>query len=193
MKSYRPEIPHILETPRCFLRLPGPEHATDLLAVYGHGETMEFMQRPPASSIVECLDMIEGWEEEFTSNISFRWGIFLRDDPGHLVGTAALHYWSPANETVELGADLHRDLWGRGVITEITSRLIQCAFQDLKVNRLELRCDPDNIGSVVIARKFGFTFEGTLREYVLVPGKGFVNESIYSLLRREWNGMGSRK
>ncbi len=151
------------------------------------------MQRPPAASVVECLDVIEGWGTEFASNSSFRWGIFLREDPGHLVGTAALHYWSPVNETVEMGADLHRDFWGRGIITEITSRLIQCAFHNLRVNRLELRCDPDNTGSVVIAEKFGFTFEGTLREYVKVPGKGFVNESVYSLLRREWSGMESRK
>ncbi len=189
---YRSEVPRTIETPRCFLKLPRPEHAQDLFEIYSSRETMKFMQRPPASSVAECLNIIEDWEENFSSNRSFRWGIFLRNNPGHLVGTAALHYWSTANETVEMGADLHRDLWGSGIITEITSHLINCAFHDLKVNRLELRCDPDNIGSVVIARKFGFTFEGTLREYVLVPGKGFVNESVYSLLRREWNGSGSQ-
>lgn len=63
--------------------------------------------------------------------------------------------------------------------------LINCVFDYLGVNRIELRCHPDNRGSVVIALKLGVRYEGTLRQYVSVPGKGLADESVNSLLSSE--------
>jgi len=72
-----------------------------------------------------------------------------------------------------------------GIINEVTALLINCVFDYLGVNRIELRCHPDNRGSVVIALKLGVRYEGTLRQYVSVPGKGLADESVNSLLSSE--------
>jgi [ribosomal protein S5]-alanine N-acetyltransferase len=179
-------VPRVLSAPGCTLRVPGPENAEDLFAVYGNGDTMRYMQRPPARSLAECLDLIALWSDEFHRGVSFRWGVFPLEEPRRMAGTAALHYWSYSDRSVELGCDLHSDYQGRGLATGIAGRLIECAFSNLGANRVELRCDPGNAPSIAIAGKLGFTCEGTLREYVFVPGRGFVDESVYSLLRREW-------
>lgn len=175
-------LPLELTTERCILRRPGVAHAADLFAIYGDAETMQFMQKPPVGSVAECEDMLVKWDASFSSGSSFRWGVFLKSDPSRMIGTAALHYWSPSNRRVELGADLVRQCWGKGLATEVTCALIDCAFGVLGVNRIEIRCHPGNTGSVTIATKLGFRHEGTLRQYVFVPGIGMVDEAVYSLL-----------
>ncbi len=177
--------PGELTTSRCLLRVPALENARDLFEIYGDHETMTYMQAPPADSVVRCEELIEKWQSQFKGGTSFRWGIFLRESPSVMIGTAALHYWSPENRRVELGADLHRDYHSRGIVTEVTSSLIEIAFHTMGVNRIELRCHPENTGSIVIAKKLGFSYEGTLRQYVFVPGKGLVDEAVYSLLSDE--------
>lgn len=174
--------PFELITGRCILKRPGPENALDLFAVYSDKETIDYMQMPVVESVEVCENLLAKWDNLFSHGKSFRWGVFLKEDPSHMIGTAALHYWSKENRRVELGADLHRDYWGQGIVTEVTSRLIDCAFSDLGVNRIEIRCHPGNTGSVRIAEKLGFAFEGLLRQYVFVPGKGLVDEAVYSLL-----------
>lgn len=178
-------LPLEMTTERCILKHPGRKNAADLFAIYGDPETMRYMQMPHVKSVEECQEMLLAWENLFFRGISFRWGVFLRENPFRMIGTAALHYWSQENRRVELGADLHRDFQRLGIVTEVTALLIDCAFNSLKVNRIELRCHPDNLGSVVIAGKFGFCYEGTLRQYVFVPGKGLVDEAVYSLLSSE--------
>ncbi len=147
---------------------------------------MKYMQKPCVKSVEECVELLEKWDDLFSRGISFRWGVFLKENQSRMIGTAALHYWSRKNRRIELGADLHKDYHRRGLITEVTSRIIDYAFCDLGVNRIELRCHPDNTGSVTIAGKLGFVLEGTLRQYVFVPRKGLVDEAVYSLLADEW-------
>jgi ribosomal-protein-alanine N-acetyltransferase len=178
----------VLDTERCLLREAGEEHASDLFAVYGDADGMKYMQRPVAESVAECADLIRSWREEFLAGRGFRWGVFLRERPDVLIGTAALHYWSPEDRRVELGADLSRNHWGKGIGTEVTVRLISHGFRVLAANRIELRCHPRNSGAVEVASRLGFVFEGNLREYVMVPGKGLVDETVFSILAREWKG-----
>lgn len=175
-------LPSELCTDRCILKKIVLENAPDLYRIYGDASTMNYMQMPCLESVEQCEELIGKWENQFKKETSFRWGIFLLENPTVMIGTATLHYWSPVNRRVELGADLHRDYWGQGIVTSVTALLIDLAFDSLGVNRIEIRCHPGNTGSVVIAGKLGFVLEGILRSYVHVPGKGLVDEAVYSLL-----------
>ena len=184
-KTMAAHPPFEMTTTRCILKKPGRENAADLFAVYGDSETMKYMQTAAMKSAKDCAELIDNWNLQFSGGNSFRWGVFLKENRSCMIGTAALHYWSRENRRVELGADLHRDYHSRGIITEVTARLIDCAFDTLGVNRIELRCHPENKGSVAVAGKLGFSFEGILRQYIFVPGKGLVDEAVYSLLSDE--------
>jgi len=189
-----PDIPPVkLRTARFILKQPSAENAADLFLIYGNRETMRFMQAPPAASVAECRELILEWNRRFCDGSSFRWGVFPSDDSNRMIGTAALHYWSRKNRRIELGADLNPDHQGQGIATEVTAALIELAFNALKVNRIELRCHPGNTASVVIAGKLGFRFEGILRQYVMVPGKGMVDEAVYSLLADDRQPVSDRK
>ena len=58
-------------------------------------------------------------------------------------------------------------------------------FEGNGINRIVIRCHPENTRSSAIPKRLGFTLEGTLRECTRLNGE-LIDMQIYSLLRREW-------
>ena len=175
-----------LKTSRCLLIKPQLDHAPDLFEIYGDKETMQYMQRKEVCSIQACKEIIRSWKKDFKNREGIRWGIFQKAAPEKLIGTIALHYWSKKHKSIEIGADLNKNYAGLGIISEVTETVISFAFNYFDINRLELRCDPRNTPAVKIAEKLGFKKEGVLREAVYVEGKGFMDEAVFSLLKKEF-------
>lgn len=176
-----------LTTERCILKQITTDDIQEVYEIYSDELAMKYMQSDAINSIEQAQDLINKWKQLFTNGHGYRWGIFYKDKADKLIGTIALHYWDKKSNRIELGADLLRSQWNKGLAYEVTKAVITFAFISLEVNRLELRCDPRNIASVKIANKLSFTYEGTLRDYVYVDGKGYLDESVYSLLRKEYS------
>jgi RimJ/RimL family protein N-acetyltransferase len=73
----------------------------------------------------------------------------------------------------------------KGYATEAMRLLIDYLFESSTVNRLEVRMDTRNVASEQLARRCGFTKEGTLRQSMFVRGV-YVDTYLYALLRQEW-------
>jgi RimJ/RimL family protein N-acetyltransferase len=58
-------------------------------------------------------------------------------------------------------------------------------FDDLGYRRLEWKCNALNEASMRAARRFGFTYEGTFRQHMVVKGRSR-DTAWFSLLDREW-------
>ena len=52
---------------------------------------------------------------------------------------------------------------GQGYVTEAVNGITAFAFKHLKANRVEIRCDAQNIRSAAVAKRCGFLLEGILR------------------------------
>jgi len=74
---------------------------------------------------------------------------------------------------------------GKGVMSEALLLFSDHLFKWKKVNRLELRIHPDNIGSNRVAEKCGYVFEGVNRK-AIQRFDGYADMKIYSLLRDEF-------
>ena len=69
--------------------------------------------------------------------------------------------------------------------------LLDFAFRDLGLRRLEADVDPRNAASIRSLERLAFRREGYLRERWCVGGE--VQDAIfYGLLRREWEARGHR-
>ncbi|MBN1971528.1 MAG: GNAT family N-acetyltransferase [Candidatus Delongbacteria bacterium] len=174
-----------LETERTILVEIKEDCSKDLFEIYGNDEVMKYMQSKTLVKLDDMKEKIRNWQEMFRTGKGYRWAIKLKDS-GKIIGTIALHYWDFKNSRIELGADINPFYQGRGLASEVTKKVIAYGFENLKVHRMELRCDPRNIASIKIAEKLGFVFEGTLRDYVYIEGKGFLDESVYSFLRDKY-------
>ncbi|MDR2812791.1 MAG: GNAT family N-acetyltransferase [Puniceicoccales bacterium] len=110
------------------------------------------------------------------------WGV--HDGENTLIGTAGLSMF-PEHEKAELHYWFGKAYWGQGYGTEIAHRVIDYAFEDLKLNRLEVNHMVRNIRSQHVIEKCGFKLEGMLRSYVKRFGQ-FEDVKFYSLLREEY-------
>jgi len=176
----------ILSTARCLLVEPKNDHATDLFKIFGDHETMAYMQSPPVTRLEQCAEMLTEWHTDYEDSKAVRWAIIQKEDTDTCIGVMALHYWSRENRRIEIGAYVKKAYWGQGYAREVTAPVIDFAFTVLNINRLELRCDPRNTASTVIAANFGMTFEGILHEHVFVEDTGFVDEAVYALLKKNY-------
>jgi len=58
-------------------------------------------------------------------------------------------------------------------------------LDELGYRRLEWKCNPLNQASMRAARRFGFTYEGTFRQHMVVKGRNR-DSARFALLDREW-------
>ena len=76
---------------------------------------------------------------------------------GEAVGDAGLLYLPDSQET-ELGYRLLKSHWGKGLASEAARRWLDYAFGELGLPEVIAFAHPDNIGSVRVMQKCGFTF-----------------------------------
>jgi ribosomal-protein-serine acetyltransferase len=69
--------------------------------------------------------------------------------------------------------------------------LVDHAFDEPKLNRVQIRCAVGNTKSQAIPERLGFTNEGTLRQAGRLYGR-FVDIVIYSTLADEWQRLRRR-
>ncbi len=75
--------------------------------------------------------------------------------------------------------------------TEAVYRLIDHVLGTSGYRRLEWRCGPDNLPSVRAASRYGFTYEGTLRQTYWLKGHNW-DTRVYSILDSEWPAVEAR-
>lgn len=97
---------------------------------------------------------------------------YLRVEPAHGVIEIG-HIW--------FGAALQRTAAG----TEVVYLLARHAFEALGHRRLEWKCDAANARSQAAARRFGFTYEGTFRQHMVVKDRNR-DTAWFSILDIEW-------
>jgi ribosomal-protein-serine acetyltransferase len=116
---------------------------------------------------------------------AFDFAIRLHEEPDFHVGNISVWPTSPTNRVGEIGYWIRSDLTGEGIGTEVTARAIQVGFEELNHHKIVLRIAVGNERSDRIAKRLGFTFEGTLRDEVKV-GTTWIDHTIWSLLENEW-------
>ncbi|WP_347272247.1 GNAT family protein [Paenibacillus sp. N3/727] len=103
-----------------------------------------------------------------------------------LVGSIGYLYIDRENEKTEIGYWLGKEYEGKGIIFNSVKVLIHYAFDELKLNKVEIGVATENMKSRAIPEKLGFKHEGELRDYEYINGR-FLNRIIYGLKAEEWS------
>lgn len=177
-----PELPR-LETPRLILRALTQADAPDLFAYASDAAVARTTTWAPHATLEDTRAFIRFARNHYAAGEPGPWGITTRAD-GLVIGTVGL---APAahHRRAELGYALARSHWGSGLATEAAAAVLRYAFEPLDLRRVMARCRVDNAASERVMQKLGMTYEGTLREHMLVKG-AFVTLKVYGILRPEW-------
>jgi ribosomal-protein-serine acetyltransferase len=102
-----------------------------------------------------------------------------------LVGCIGFHALNKANRGTSLGYWLREDAQGRGIARRSVAQLVDHAFEEFKMHRLEIRCGVENLKSRLIPEKLGFKFEGIAKECEWICDR-FIDHAVYAVLAPEW-------
>lgn len=69
----------------------------------------------------------------------------------------------------------------RGVASKATELLLQYAFEELKMHKIYLNVDAENIAACKLYEKMGFNCEGTFKEDMLFHGK-YIDRKHYAII-----------
>jgi RimJ/RimL family protein N-acetyltransferase len=158
-------------------------HAPDLWAAFaGHDRIWTYIAKdgPFASAA------------EFTPFLAMR---AAADDPyayaivdlaDRAVGYVTLLRIVPDMRVIEVGHVLYSPALQRTPLgTETQYLLAHYVFETLGYRRYEWKCDALNVGSQRAAVRYGFTYEGTFRQFMIAKGRNRDN-AWFSMLDGEW-------
>ena len=179
-----PATPPELSTERLLLRMHHDGDIDALYALFTDPKTMRYWGAPPWTDPAQADAMLARGAAAFAAQEAIRFAVVLREG-GAMVGSCTLFGHDAQNRRAEVGYILASEAWGKGLMTEALSALLDWAFGPLGLHRVEADVDPRNVPSVAILERLGFAREGFLRERWRVAGE--VSDSIFlGLLAPEW-------
>ncbi len=126
--------------------------------------------------------------KEYKAGRELTW-LMEQKETGRVIGEIVLYDFR-LKKQADIGYRISKRYWGQGFATEAGSAIVDFAFTDLLLDRLQLRCFTNNPGSVRIAEKLGFQKEGLIRKGVII--NVITDYYIFGLLREEYGINGNR-
>ncbi len=120
--------------------------------------------------------------KEYKAGRELSWLMELKET-GRVIGEIVLYDFK-LKKQADIGYRISKQYWGQGFATEAGEKVVDFAFSDLELTRMQIRCFTDNPGSVRIAEKLGFQKEGMIRKGVII--NVITDYYIFGLLREEY-------
>ncbi len=157
------DFPYSFETERLIIRGPQPDDAGPLRAAVVESQA-ELKPWMPWAVDVPSEEWYRVRVREGRLKFLARedlWMMLTLKDGGTLIGGSGLHRIEWAVPKFEIGYWVRTSHAGQGYVTEAVNGIARFAFETLGARRVEIRCDVKNVRSAAVARRAGFTLEGT--------------------------------
>src|SRR5262249_24708587 len=146
------------------LKLLEERHATTVFALIDKDRQYLREWLPFVDSTVtqdDTLAFIRFSLGQFAANEGLAAGIWQVSVFCGVLGTRKIDWM---NRRVEIGYWIGRAAQGAGIVTDCCRALINHAFKEWDLNRIEIQCGVGNEKSAAIPKRLGFTLEGTRRQ-----------------------------
>ncbi len=163
------------ETERLILRVPNTSMAESILAYYLTNkvflEPWEPLRRDGFYTYDTQFTNLSLDAEAVERGEILRYWIYLKDGTGPIGSVALTNIIKGVFKSCFLGYKLSEGHCGRGYMTEAIEKIVEIAFQDLKLHRIEADIMPQNLKSIKIVEKLGFKKEGLSEEFSKINDK----------------------
>jgi RimJ/RimL family protein N-acetyltransferase len=163
-------------------RLDPAHHAEDLFqANAGHDQLWDYLGYGPFAD----LEIYRDWQRSM-SELRDPFFYALRDHRGGRIGGLAAYLRiDPGNGVIEIGhIQIAPALQRSPAATEAISLMIGWAFA-AGYRRVEWKCNARNAPSIAAANRYGFLYEGTFRQHMVVRGRNR-DTAWFAILDHEW-------
>ena len=144
-----------LTTERLTLRQLVINDDQEIFTLRSDSEINKYLGRQVANTIDDARDFINKINENINKNDSLYWAITLKDR-NILVGTICLFNFSNENGKCEIGYELLTNFQGQGIMKEAAEKVVDYAFNTIKVQEIEAIFHRDNQRSINLLEKLLF-------------------------------------
>lgn len=148
-----------LNTTRLLLRQLQLGDASEIFLLRSDDSVNAFIGRQKATSIDDATAFINNIFTIQNNGEGLMWAIMLRDDP-KLLGTISIRNIVKEKAEAEIGFELLPRYQGKGIMLEALKAVIKFCFKTLQLKTIVAESRADNLRSVRLLEKCGFTKTG---------------------------------
>lgn len=174
-----------IETARLKLRCLAENDAASIYAVRSDFEVTKYNSGAAYTDISQAVGLISRSIDGFQNKRSLYWALLLKES-GEVVGQLGYNCWDQENHSADVGFDLRRDYWGKGIMKEALGAIISFGLQNMGLNRIGAQVSTYNDNCVHLLESLGFKHEGTMREQYYENGE-YHDLKLYAILKKECN------
>jgi len=145
----------ILTTGRLTLRQLIINDEQEIFTLRSDSEINKYLDRQVSNTIDEARNFINKINESISKNDSIYWAITF-SAKNILVGTICLFGFSDENGSCEIGYELLTNFQRQGIMREAAEKVIDYAFNTIKVKKIEAFLHRNNQSSIKLLEKFSF-------------------------------------
>lgn len=177
----------IIETPRLILRKLEKHDDADMYEYACREETTRYLLWNPHPSIGYTKSYLTMVQRMYRSGGYYDWAV-VEKESRKMIGTCGFARLDERHGVGEVGYVLNCAYRKHGYATEAASAVIDFGFRRLGLNRIEGRYMAENEASRHVMERCGMTFEGILRQLMLVRGT-YKDIGLCALLREDYDRM----
>jgi ribosomal-protein-alanine N-acetyltransferase len=129
--------------------------------------------------------VIDSWLGEYEKDSYYQWMIVPKE-LGEPIGSISVVRQNEQIEEAEIGYCIGSRWWHRGIVSEALTAVMGYLFEEVGMNRVAARHDPNNPNSGRVMRKCGMIYEGTARSADR-NNQGVCDAAHYAILRSDWD------
>jgi ribosomal-protein-alanine N-acetyltransferase len=175
-----------LETEKLILRKFTKNDAEKMLHNWANDdEVTKYLTWPTHDDIIVTLSVLEQWLQNYEKKDYYNWAVILKEinEP---IGSIGAVKQSDDLKMVHIGYCIGKRWWNKGFVSEALIELIKFFFEEVGVNRIESRHDPNNPNSGKVMAKCGMKYEGLLRQ-ADKNNQGIVDTIYYGIIAEDYN------
>ncbi|MEA5449764.1 GNAT family N-acetyltransferase [Leptolyngbya sp. CCNP1308] len=151
-----------LETPRLWLRQATEADAEAVFSLFSDPQVTRFHDLDTFTYLDQAREVIERRKMGFKGDRGIRWAIALKPH-NNLIGSCGFT-WDRTASQAEVGYELARKFWRRGIMTEALSAIFNYGFEVENLHRIVAEVMVDNLASKQLLKKLGLQSQGILKE-----------------------------
>lgn len=184
------EINHLgtttLETERLTLRKAVMEDVDDLFYIQLDPELRKYMG---PTKLGKSIDREQYFFSKILENYKelnfYRWTIVRKED-NKVLGSIILNMHDEKAKIAGIDYYLRKDEWNKGYMTEAAKKVLDFAFQELKLNRIESCGSKNNPGTYKVMEHIGLKYEGLRKQAYFYYYGGIQDLVLYGLTKEEY-------
>lgn len=147
-----------LETERLIIRYIEIDDAYDMFEYASIPEVTEYLLWDPHVNLEATEGYIEYLQKRYKKGLYADWALELKENQ-KMIGTCGYATINSREKKCEIGYVLSPEYRRQGYMTEAVKAILDLTFLKLQLESASLRIISDNIDSINLAKRMGFTFD----------------------------------